>query len=241
MNRPADHAAAEKESTDAALATYTYWLMAFTGILAVATIVLAVSTVGLWNYAAEQARDMKESLGEARRSANAAVRAAEVSETALIITQRAVVTVAQIETAPWENPPGKFAGWAASVVMKNTGPTRANNVESMVKVDIFDGAIPENFDFTVPRPTTPVTVSIAGGGGTANSEPRAFTNDDLIAVREGKKNVLIWGAIRYHDVLPDTPQRITNFCYRLLVYRDPFNPQIVPINYGAYGTHNSAE
>jgi len=63
----------------------------------------------------------------------------------------------------------------------------------MVKVDIFDGAIPENFDFTVPRPTTPVTVSIAGGGGTANSEPRAFTNDDLIAVREGKKNVLIGG------------------------------------------------
>jgi hypothetical protein len=39
-----------------------FWLMAFTGILALATVALAISTIGLWKYAGGQAHDMQELL-----------------------------------------------------------------------------------------------------------------------------------------------------------------------------------
>lgn len=39
-----------------------FWLMAFNGILALATVVLAISTIGLWKYAGGQAHDMQELL-----------------------------------------------------------------------------------------------------------------------------------------------------------------------------------
>jgi len=53
-----DEATKEQESGEtAALARYTWWLMLFTGVLAIATIILTISTIGLWRYAGEQARD----------------------------------------------------------------------------------------------------------------------------------------------------------------------------------------
>jgi hypothetical protein len=44
---PESKAAEEKEKTDRLLADYTYWLMLFTGLLALASIGLGVATYGL--------------------------------------------------------------------------------------------------------------------------------------------------------------------------------------------------
>lgn len=64
------HSSKDKnENYEKALATYTYWLTAFTAILAISTVGLVVATTGLWNYAAEQASDMKNAIAESRRRA----------------------------------------------------------------------------------------------------------------------------------------------------------------------------
>jgi hypothetical protein len=127
-NEPADHSKGEKESTDAALARYTYWLMAFTGLLALATIALAVATVGLWNYAAEQARDMKASIIEARRSATAANLAADIAQRTLIASQRAWISM----KAPRISSPLVFdqngASTAVAFEIGNVGQIPATNV-----------------------------------------------------------------------------------------------------------------
>lgn len=56
------HASTEKEKTDEALAEYTLWLMAFTGILAVATIGLGAATVGLYLTGEKQVAITREAL-----------------------------------------------------------------------------------------------------------------------------------------------------------------------------------
>jgi hypothetical protein len=56
------HASTEKEKTDEALAEYTLWLMAFTGILAVATIGLGTATVGLYLTGEKQVAITREAL-----------------------------------------------------------------------------------------------------------------------------------------------------------------------------------
>jgi hypothetical protein len=67
----------ENEKYEKTLANYTFWLTAFTAILAISTIGLVVATAGLWSYAAEQARDMKDAIAESRRSADAAKQSAD--------------------------------------------------------------------------------------------------------------------------------------------------------------------
>ena len=69
-----------KESTDEALAVYTFWLMLFTGGL-------TVSTVGLWLTTRagmrDQGIDFRKSLKASEESAKAALRTAEVAEATL--------------------------------------------------------------------------------------------------------------------------------------------------------------
>ncbi|WP_316180980.1 MULTISPECIES: hypothetical protein [unclassified Bradyrhizobium] len=79
-------AKSKKEETDEALAYYTLWLMAFTGVLAFATVGLGIATVLLYDTgekqfrfairtSVKQSRDMKASIAAADRSAAAAERA----------------------------------------------------------------------------------------------------------------------------------------------------------------------
>lgn len=55
-------ASTEKEKTDEALTEYSLWLMAFTGILAVATIGLGAATVGLYLTGEKQVQITREAL-----------------------------------------------------------------------------------------------------------------------------------------------------------------------------------
>jgi len=62
VSQPAEHqtakyeAKSKKHETDEALAWYTFWLMVFTGILAVATVGLGAATVGLYLTGEKQAK-----------------------------------------------------------------------------------------------------------------------------------------------------------------------------------------
>lgn len=60
----------------------------FNGILSIGTFVLAIANIGLWRYAAGQAADMKHSITQARATAIAAKKSADVAEKTLVATQR---------------------------------------------------------------------------------------------------------------------------------------------------------
>lgn len=54
-----------------------WWLMVFTSVIAGFTVVLAISTSGLWYFAAKQSRDVKKSIEVWRQSADAAKKSAD--------------------------------------------------------------------------------------------------------------------------------------------------------------------
>jgi hypothetical protein len=89
----------KKEESDEALAYYTLWLMAFTGVLAFATVGLGIATAFLYvtgekqfrfaiRASVKQSRDMQASVKVAQDSANAAKRSAEVADRLLVMTDR---------------------------------------------------------------------------------------------------------------------------------------------------------
>lgn len=60
-------AAEEKEKTDRLLAEYTFWLMLFTGVLAVATVGLGIATYGLYATGEKQIRLIREGFNATHR------------------------------------------------------------------------------------------------------------------------------------------------------------------------------
>jgi hypothetical protein len=89
----------KKEESDEALAYYTLWLMAFTGVLAFATVGLGIATAFLYatgekqfrfaiRASVKQSRDMQASVKVAQDTANAAKRSAEVADRLLVLTDR---------------------------------------------------------------------------------------------------------------------------------------------------------
>jgi hypothetical protein len=48
--------------------------------------------------------------------------------------------------------------------------------------------------------------------GVVESEARDFLGDDLVAVKEGKKHLYVWGIAKYRDVFPGTVGHVTKFC-----------------------------
>lgn len=205
-------------------------------VIAVFTFTLWYSTYGLWQLARKQSEDMTASLEIAKKNAIAAEKSAHISEITLLITRRADVSVTGVEALPWA-PGGKFAGWAAMVTIKNTGPTKAEKCEMVVRHDVINGPIPADFDFSIPEIPHRVFISLGPDQPPVSSEPRTFSNEDLLAVRREEKNILLWGEITYNDAfaaLLDTPRHVVPFKYKVVVYRDPLSREAVPINFFVY-------
>lgn len=105
--QPAEHQATDhetkskKEETDEALAYYTLWLMAFTGVLAFATIGLGGATLGLYITGEKQVKIAKLSglrqFRQTRESIALAKQAAEAAKQSNILTRDLFIA----EQRPW--------------------------------------------------------------------------------------------------------------------------------------------
>jgi hypothetical protein len=96
------------------LARYTFWLVAFTGILAVATIGLGYATYKLWEISTVHADHMEDSVKEARVAAKAAERAADNA----FAIETARLFVADID------------------VSINSGPMRSDSIAIMTEITV---------------------------------------------------------------------------------------------------------
>jgi hypothetical protein len=129
----------EKPKEPDAITVYTWWLTAFTFVLAVATVLLAWWTRGLWRFAGRQAEDMKASIAVAQKTAKAtmlqaeaAKEQAEISRSAMVASQRPWIKV-EISAQGVYNREGRTT-ICLSVAVRNVGNYPATNVFPCIRI-----------------------------------------------------------------------------------------------------------
>jgi hypothetical protein len=242
----ADESPEEQESGEAsALARYTKWLMVFTGVLAVATIILAASTIGLWRYAGEQAKETKRLITAVRATAGAAKQSADISERALISTQRAFVFIQNFTVYVVGNEIRIMPLW------ENSGVTPANPFRNYVNWRTFNGPPPADFEY----PDLDVNGNPIVGRGHGEMffiGPKATMFADIIRIpiptmeeaRSGRLRIYIWGWAEYNDTFSGTKVHRSEFCREMLVTdvtQEGERITAVVAAFRVYGKYNSAD
>ncbi len=230
--KPENHEAAQSLwiPTDS-VGLYTLVLAALTGLLAV--------------VAGVQGSFMLRADKTARIAANAAKESADVARDSLIYTQRAYVRVANY---PWlwrsdRDRPGKYF-YDITPIVENVGNTQTVDMKINVNSALRDNPLPEDFDFPYVGDSG---TSLIGARQSIGASNVVILDDDLLAVRDGKKFFYIWGAMTYRDVFPGTPEHVTQFCTQIIrVMGDPLDPReignpkgtTVEIHFRIYPEHN---
>jgi hypothetical protein len=234
ISKNAEHHAAEqdakskKENTDEALAYYTLWLMVFTGILAVATVGLGGATLGLYFTGEKQ-------IALTGDAAAAAQKAADVSELALISTQRAFVFVKQLVD------PGPTTGDAPILVQwENSGTTPALNIIDRTNIVSMTDPMPDDYPFvdktTKPHPNVASYLA-----------PKAILHGPEIRIPAqiiercalGGYYLYIYGWINYDDIF-DKRHR-TEFSYQVTVGTAHGNPGHRVLSFTPTRGHNAID
>ena len=209
--------------------------MAFTGVLAVATISLGV-------YAAKQARDIKQYVAATRSIADAAKKSADVGEAALVTTQRAfafnsfVVNVVGSEI------------WLM-IRWENSGATPTKEIRNWVSWKTFPHGPPKDYQWPnldeSGNPTADTSTAIKfiiGPKTSQGSQMLKIPISTFEKVRGGDLRLFIWGWAEYHDVYEGTPTHRTEFCNEVVVTNltKEGDRVTVALHFPMYGQHNSA-
>lgn len=214
----------KKSPTDWWKILFDSFLVLFTGILAWSTIGLWRSTDKLWKTALDQGRDMKTSLTEAKRSADAiesvansmvasGERMEKVFEKQQLFNKmqlRAYISVALLGEIPQD----RQTEWKHTIRMNmtNLGNTPACEVKFAIRVDIVGFPLPHEFNLSLfpqqiegdqldPRQTKFIEASLD-----------ELISDDLITtIQQGiSPKLYVWGTVWYKDIFGEPHE--TNFC-----------------------------
>jgi hypothetical protein len=213
---------------------YTLVLAAFTGLL-----VIVSGVQGYFLLRADKT---------ARTAADAAKKSAEISERALIVTQRAFIRVANF---PWlwrpdTARPGRYF-YDITPIVENFGNTPTVEAKINVNSGLRDTILPDDFDFPYQGEAGDTLVGPKQTIGTSRAE---ILDEDLLAVQGGQKFFYIWGMITYRDVFDGTPLHTTEFCTQIsrvlgnpLDPKDPNNPRgtTVEISFRIYPKHQKTD
>jgi hypothetical protein len=242
-----EQAEREEKATNERGLTVATWILAFaTGLLFIA----AAFQVGLFWW---QLRLIRESLVDTKLAAEAAKEgadatrdSADISRLAMIASDRAYVHHAGISWVSHHQLSDGRIFWSIRPQWFNAGNTPARQLTVWVEYELRPDPLPDEFVF-VP----PIEQKLIAGGippqGRIGSAHRNVWGDDLAAVREGTRYFYVWGVVRYRDVFPGTPERITKFCAVLAqIYGNPllsFDAKDNPVEliFNAYHRHNCAD
>jgi hypothetical protein len=164
-----------------------------------------------------QLRYMRQGMTDAATAANAAKDgahaardSADVSKLAMIAGERAYV---HYSGCRWISHISRIDGsvfWRIRPLWINAGNTPARKMRVYVHYELLDHVLPPDYPF---RPDeVPIHEGMIAAKGLIESSPRDIFGHELRDVIDGKKFLYIWGVIRYSDVFPGTPERITKFC-----------------------------
>lgn len=213
-----------EKAVDDPVAYFTFWLVAFTGVLAVSTAGLWIATIWLYRAgerqleflqesAATQSRDMQASILAAQRSADAAMMA--------IGTERAWITIEQPKIIPIHDGflgevPFK-TGLVFSVICKNRGRSPAVKVLAAAFHQIGgwlnESPIPH---FTqTPDWETPGKSSLVGPDAQFDSGSIVLVDAEAEALTRGQVAIFIYCILRYFDVFKPSEPRFTEACLKI--------------------------
>jgi hypothetical protein len=208
---------------------------AFTALF---TIVLSISTIGLW-----RATNKLWEAGE--RQIEVAGRSADVAERALTFTERAFVFLKYMYVSPVFRPDQTVVGWDFHVVWENSGSTPTQFMYARKQWMLFpDGNIPEDFDFP-DLGNLSNSLTFIGPKAIVDAGGLQISNVDLFLIANGPARLLIWGWTEYNDVFTPDTRRRSEFCSEIIVAgaldKAPDERTKEPFIFMSYKMHNGTE
>jgi hypothetical protein len=237
----------EKSKLDRQLVKLTADLANYTLGLFIATIALVLATASLGYFAWRQAEDTQESLANARTSADAANKSAEIAERALIAGQRAFLSVSFVPSVQKILAEDRITHWNFMPVWKNSGETPTRNMTNHINIRLFDRPIPMDWEFpdiwvanTPVEDRSPIPLG-AAPRDTVNGQTVGVTIDEMKGVVAGTKWLYFWGWATYNDVFPNTPLHVTRFAVRIIAGGDPTSTEKISISFPYIGKYNCTD
>jgi hypothetical protein len=226
----ADLAALERRLAEVSAASASHGLA-----VTYATIGLIVVCASLWLMAFLQGRDLKAAVHAVQDSAAGARSAAEATQRALVLTQRATV-IAGEPRAVWLRDAGdRLVGCRLLVSWHNVGPTPTRNMIAAVAGQATDRPPPRTG--AMPKADARQQPVIVGPNAEINS---AYVNlpiglvADILARRA---YYLFAGWAEYNDVFDRTPRHRVEFCYWVEFDGEPESDKI-EARFHIHGAHN---
>jgi hypothetical protein len=162
---------------------------------------------------------------------------------ALVTTERAFVWLDDFNSDDHMITPRAGAFEFARLVIKlrwrNSGDTPTKDMA--ISVNWIDRAddLPADFVYDYGENHVPFRMFLAPQA-TEWSEPIRIPSPIATRVLREQTRVYIWGRVDYRDIFEDTPQRYTEWCYRMVIEDVP-QTRTPRFQFIAYGPHNRSD
>ena len=137
-----------------------------------------------------------------------------INQEAIVSVQRAFISFVTIEQERAIVPSstgGRIAGLIFKPVIVNGGTTPAIDVIGYRDFEALP-VFPPHFRYSEPSKAYSLSL---GPKATGELPPLPVPLETIIAVRDNKLQLRIWGTIRYRDVFPNTKLHVTKFCVEM--------------------------
>jgi hypothetical protein len=182
---------------------------------------------------AGQSRDMRDSITQATRaadameefakaaaiSANAATEIVANNKDTMTRLLRAYVCV-NFGTAIFQNPGTQYR-FEVRLLLINAGQTPAYKVAFKVRTDVLPYPLPQNFDFAVPDNPAGSENTLGGHAPPITLTgvvDRLYSEEEVAEIKSGLKCLYIFGTVTYEDVYHLS--RYQNFCFSVIWLKD---------------------
>jgi len=207
-------------------------LVMFNGLLALYTWQLYKATRGLVDAAAEQAKDMKNSIKAATDAVENGIGANQISVTNAERQLRAYVTATTLSLTPHRDPSyvsttipalvdGRINTYRFEAILRNGGQTPAINVIINASCERVRSVDLTNFAF---RDSTRFGHGVIGPVNEIHSPSIPIAAHVFEPVDDTEW--VLWGWVEYDDVFSGTPRHRTEFAFQIIRVRPPNSTEL---------------
>jgi hypothetical protein len=196
----------------------TDWLLVlFNGLLVCATIALFIS-------------------GE--KVADSAKKSAEVAEKTLNQTQRAFVFIKMDGQPMVDAASHALVGYSFYPTAENFGNTPAVNWESYLGGEMFDGEIPDGFDYPPAERGGPLITGSIPPRSKMNAGRGSLGLNYVEMIHKKQKRFFVWGRAKYNDIFEGSPTYHIEYCWEIEFSGTTSDPTRIQIFFKEYPKHN---